>query len=137
MKYSATQDLNKISERTSVIKTTGSELMRNAIQDILSWIELNIDKPLSTKLLAEKTGYSVWYFLRCFKKITGMTPVVYIKYRRMTIAKKLLADKNRSLTDISFDTGYSQQSSFCKAFRGFYGITPRQYRRKMQVSTSI
>lgn len=110
------------------MKLHSSDLMRTTIGDILKWIELNLSDTISSKLLSEKSGYSRWYFQRCFKEITGMTPVVYIRHRKMLTAKKLLANMECSVTDIAMCLGYSQQSTFCRAFKEYHSITPKQFR---------
>lgn len=51
---------------------------------------------------------------------------------RRELAEKLLADSNHSLTDIAFLTGFSEQSSFNRAFKRWAGQTPRSYRIKAQ-----
>ncbi len=103
-------------------------LMRLTIKDIIDWIECNIATPLPLKVLAQKSGYSAWHFQRGFKKITGMTPGVYIRYRKMVIARDLLHNTRHSITDIAMHLGYRQQSTFCRAFREHYHRTPGQYR---------
>lgn len=103
-------------------------LMRLTIKDILDWIECNIATPLPLSVLAQKSGYSVWHFQRGFKKVTGMSPSVYIRYRKMVIARDLLHDTSRSITDIAMHLGYREQSTFCRAFREHYHRTPGQYR---------
>lgn len=103
-------------------------LMRLTIKDILDWIECNIATPLPLSALAQKSGYSAWHFQRGFKKVTGMSPGVYIRYRKMVIARDLLHDTNRSITEIAMQLGYREQSTFCRAFREHYHRTPGEYR---------
>lgn len=103
-------------------------LMRLTIQDILEWIEFNLTEELTLRVLEEKTGYSQWHFQKSFKGVTGMSPGVYIRKRKMVIARDLLKETNSSITDIAMYLGYRQQSTFCRSFRQHYHLTPRQYR---------
>lgn len=41
------------------------------IRDLLSWLEKNLDHPLSLDNVATKSGYSKWHLQRMFKDITG------------------------------------------------------------------
>ncbi len=109
---------------------TSSCLMRLTIQDILEWIEFNLAEELTLRVLEEKTGYSQWHFQKSFKEVTGMSPGVYIKNRKMAIASDLLTETNSSITEIAMYLGYRQQSAFCRSFRQHYHLTPRQYRLK-------
>lgn len=47
---------------------------------------------------------------------------------RMSLAKRYLADANISLTEVAMLLGYSEQSAFNRAFKSWFGETPRQYR---------
>lgn len=109
------------------MKANISSEFRATIQGIVEWIEFNLSEPLTTRSLSEMSGYSLRYFQYCFKHITGMTPVIYIRYRRMRVAQQLLADMETSITEIAKYLGYRQQSTFCRAFKDYYSITPKEY----------
>ncbi len=47
---------------------------------------------------------------------------------RAGMAKQLLADKRMGITEIAFLLGYSDSSSFSSAFKGWFGVSPRDYR---------
>ena len=49
---------------------------------------------------------------------------------RAELAQQYLADERLSITDIAFLLGYMDQSSFSAAFRGWYGVSPRDFRKK-------
>ena len=113
--------------------THASYATRMVIQDILEWIEFNISKPLSLYTLVEKSGYSMGYFQKCFREISGMSPATYVRYRRMVIAKDLLTETNSTIDEISMYLGYHRQSTFCRTFREYYHLTPVQYRKKTSI----
>ena len=48
---------------------------------------------------------------------------------KMSAAAILLADKSKNITSISEELGYSSPEHFSAAFRGYYGTTPREYRK--------
>ena len=52
---------------------------------------------------------------------------------RRTLAERLLQDTEYSLAEIAFLTGYSEQSTFSKAFKRWKGETPRSYRLAVQL----
>lgn len=51
---------------------------------------------------------------------------------RRTLAERLLWTTDYSLAEIAFLTGYSEQSTFTKAFKRWNGQTPRSYRLSVQ-----
>ena len=48
---------------------------------------------------------------------------------RRALAEGLLRDENHSLAEIAFLTGFSEQSSFTRAFKRWVGTTPASYRK--------
>ena len=49
---------------------------------------------------------------------------------RSRVALRYLADDRLAITEIAFLLGYADQGSFSSAFKGWHGISPRDYRRK-------
>ena len=45
-----------------------------------------------------------------------------------------LAEKEKNIAEIAFETGYQEQSNFTRAFTKFYGKTPSQYIKSQQSS---
>jgi AraC-like DNA-binding protein len=43
---------------------------------------------------------------------------------------RYLADDRLAITEIAFLLGYADQGSFSSAFKGWHGVSPRDYRRK-------
>ena len=50
---------------------------------------------------------------------------------RSELAQRYLADKHLSFTDIALLLGYSEQSAFTRAFKRWFGVTPRDFKRGM------
>jgi len=60
-----------------------------------------------------------------------MPPHRYLTSRRIERAKALLVKRKLSVTEIGFDVGFSETSSFTSAFRKVTGETPTEYRRSL------
>src|SRR5262249_16255210 len=88
---------------------------------------LRDDVPLAA--LAGIARLSPFHFARAFKKSFGMPPHRYHVMRRMIRAKALLGEPARSVTEIAFEVGFRELSSFTAAFRKQTGVSPTQYRR--------
>jgi AraC-like DNA-binding protein len=83
--------------------------------------------------VAREAGLSRPHFYKLFRKLTGITPNIYLNTLLMERAIETLAGTGRSVTDIGFDLGFSSQSSFTRFFAANVGMAPTDYRRVVQV----
>lgn len=95
-------------------------------KEVCDYLEENYSGSISLDDLSKLAGLSKYYFLRCFTKKKGITPYSYLEAIRIDKAKKLL-EKGVIPIDTSVQTGFSDQSHFCKFFKRFIGLTPMQY----------
>jgi AraC-like DNA-binding protein len=98
---------------------------------VAAYIEERVadDIPLAT--LAELARLSPYHFSRSFKHSFGMPPHRYHANRRIERAKRLLANRELSVTAIALDVGFSETSTFTAAFHRLTGQTPSCYRRNL------
>ena len=85
--------------------------------------------PPSIQELARLSGMSHPVLNRCFRQITGFTVFEYLRKERLEAGYELVINKNVSLTEIAFATGFSSSSHFSRAFRAHYGIPPTRLRK--------
>ena len=67
-------------------------------------------------------------FCRAFKRSTGLSPHRYLLAHRINCAKEMMKDRNRTLTEIALDCGFSSSSQFSIVFKRITGGSPRIYR---------
>ncbi len=65
-----------------------------------------------------------------FKKETGQTLNDFIHQVKTEKAKALLADRSKSILQISDYLGYSSPSHFSRVFHAYCGVTPAGYRKR-------
>ncbi len=99
------------------------------LKNILKYIRKNYDKHIYLEDMAEVAGMSAKYFCAFFKKMTGRTPVEYLKIYRIEKASKKLLNTDEPVTDIAYSCGFNDLSYFIKTFKEVKGITPAQYRK--------
>ena len=58
-----------------------------------------------------------------------MTPHQYLVRCRLRSAARLLAQRERAITDVAFDSGFNDLSNFIRTFRRAAGMSPRAFRR--------
>lgn len=68
-------------------------------------------------------------FCRFFKKKTDLTFMEYVKRVRVGIAAKLLAETDKQITQICFESGYNNLANFNFYFKSIMGKTPSEYRK--------
>ncbi len=107
--------------------------MINQIQESLTYIKNNLATDINIDDLANTVGVSKYHFLRLFNKHVGYSPKAYItKCRLETIIYEV--QEGSILKDTVFFYGFDTISGFYKAFKRYYGCTPREYLEIYQVS---
>jgi AraC-like DNA-binding protein len=87
-------------------------------------------KRWTVETLANVAGMSRTGFAVQFQKLMLMSPMEYVSSWRMEIAKKILQQDNRSLTDAAESAGYASDSAFARAFKKETGQTPAEFRKE-------
>lgn len=96
----------------------------------LQYLEDNYASDITVRELAEMENYNVSYYTEWFKKTTGCLPSEYLRKVRIEKAREILATTRYRIIDVAMQVGYTNSSSFTRAFRDVEGITPNQYRKK-------
>lgn len=97
------------------------------VQNAAEYISRNYDSDLSLELLSQKFSLSKSYFSRLFKEVTGVGVSEYINISRISIAEKLLAQGNLSITEVANRCGFNDSNYFATVFKKIKGISPKKY----------
>ncbi|MBQ0735444.1 helix-turn-helix domain-containing protein [Aquimarina celericrescens] len=108
----------------------------NRINLIFNFVQQEFVRPIPLEEIADKVSMSVPGFCRYFKKITGKTFTQFVNEYRLVHAAKLLHEKQTSITDICYESGFSNFSHFNKLFKQFSGKTPSMYRNELKYTVS-
>ena len=96
---------------------------------VAEYIEEHLAEDPSLATLADVARLSPYHFVRAFKQSFGLPPHRYMSRLRVEQAKALLANPAMSVTQVGFNLGFSETSSFTTTFRKHTGLTPTAYRR--------
>lgn len=88
----------------------------------------NIEEPLTIDELAACANISKRQLERRFCSALGATPTRYYLELRLTRARQLLQQTNRSVTEIAVATGFVSTPHFQRRFRDFFGVSPGSHR---------
>ena len=109
----------------------------NKIGDLIQYIEENCTQKLSLTELSEQCFYNPSYFCRMFKAYSGMTITEFIHENRIKRACGLLLHSHKSVEEISLGVGYTNKTLFYKKFREKTGMSPAEYRKKVNIEYEI
>ncbi|GLO16098.1 transcriptional regulator [Pseudomonas putida] len=98
-----------------------------------NWIDYHLDEPITVAQIADTFHISESYLYVLLKNLMGCSPLQYLTQRRMQRAADLLKKEKLLVGHIACQVGYADTAAFDKAFRNFFGITPRQYRNDTDV----
>ncbi|EGA68429.1 putative transcriptional regulator, AraC/XylS family protein [Vibrio sinaloensis DSM 21326] len=108
-----------VSERSTVTSSA-----KQSINDVIHYIEDNLDKELTAKDLAEYSATSESNLRRKFKQVIGCSVKSYITRRRLDVARKHLEQGLASITEVAYHAGYRHPSNFTNAYKKAFGYPP-------------
>lgn len=94
-------------------------------------VEGNLDYAVTVEELAFLCNMSLSTFKRRFARIYGTSPNKWLLQRRMQQAVLLLQQQAKP-SEIYFQLGYENHSSFSQSFKQAYGITPREFQKNLR-----
>ena len=97
----------------------------------------HLDGNLTLPMAAGQCRLSVSHFARAFRRTFGTPPHRYLVLQRVERAKVILSRSDCALSEVSQQTGFSDQAAFTRTFKAAIGITPGQWRRQQRISCSI
>ncbi|MEZ6042973.1 MAG: AraC family transcriptional regulator [Planctomycetaceae bacterium] len=98
------------------------------INRVLDAIHSDLTQPLRLQDLAVLADLSPFHFHRVFQAMIGETPADFIKRLRLERSLYLMSyGKQKSLTSIALDCGFSCSSDFTRSFKQRYGVAPSKF----------
>lgn len=98
------------------------------ISGVLSFLEKNTDRFVSISEITDFSAMSESTLLRLFNRTTGFSPIEYHSRMRIQKVCQLLSTTSKTITEIAFDTGYSDSNYLSRQFKKVMGISPSEYR---------
>ncbi len=122
--YSMFDDFLRLSYQTHMNQQLSKE-----VQSVCDYISLHLSDELELSFLAERAGYSAYYFSRKFHGEMGITINEYIRDARIAAAKSKLAYTDASISDIAEELRFSSRNAFSTVFKKYTGMGPAEYRK--------
>jgi AraC-like DNA-binding protein len=102
------------------------------INMVFNYVKDHFQQEISLISIAEMSSMTVPSFCRYFKKITKKTFTQFVNEYRLVHAVKLLAEKQMSIANISYESGFNNFSHFNTLFKDFTGKSASQYRKELK-----
>src|SRR5258708_29694424 len=105
------------------------------LRPLFEHLEENFGDPIQVQEAARICGMSESHFMSFFKRATRQSFMAYLNNCRIERAQALLVMTDKSVSDISQEMGFCDQSYFGTVFRKLVGMTPAAYRSKSRQGT--
>ena len=102
----------------------------NRLERIISYIDENFDSQIRLEDITSQENLSVTHFSHLFSSSFGMTFQEFINIKRMEQCIRLMSNKEKTLLEICYESGFSDPKYMNKMFLKKYGCTPKEYRKK-------
>ncbi|HIW34072.1 MAG TPA: helix-turn-helix domain-containing protein [Candidatus Paenibacillus intestinavium] len=102
------------------------------VEKVQQYMIAHMDEEFSRERLAEQVYLNPAYLSRLFRRETGHSLTDYLVKYRITKAKEQLEHSQQRVSDIAMEVGYANFSHFSKLFKKTTGLTPQEYRKKVQ-----
>jgi AraC family transcriptional regulator len=101
---------------------------RNRLDRVFQFIDENLESKLLLSVVSKEAFFSPYHFHRIFKQLTKETLNEYINRRRIEKSVLDIIHKELSISEISHTYGFSDNSSYTKSFKKYYGISPTEFK---------
>lgn len=120
-----TQGFELLESRNSKLIESIKNIVRDWVQNPETRRNVNMSEMISSQLYHEYTSLSA-----LFSSVEGITIEKYLILQKIEKAKELIIYKELSLSEISYQIGYSSVQHLSTQFKSVTGMNPTEYRRR-------
>ncbi len=103
---------------------------RKQIYYITKYIQEHLSEEISLKIIAEEFYMNDNYVSHLFKNEIGVNYLTYLTSVRIEMAKTLLVETDKPISEVAEEVGFRDYRTFNKAFKKIEKVTPSQYRKE-------
>lgn len=127
-------DVELLTDIISFLETTPlrDESKQPIIDRVQKYIEANLMQDISLSAICDYMNVSKYYLSHLFKSVTGITVTEFRNELRITAAKNMLINSQKSIDEIAEAVGFSTATYFTELFTRSEMIPPSKYRKYHQ-----
>ena len=99
------------------------------ITRVIKTMEQTLQAPLTMAELAASVGLSERSLLRRFRETLDISPQQYYRELRLDVGRRLLDNRDLTVTDVALACGFETRGAFTRAFKQAFGTPPSAHRR--------
>ena len=107
------------------------------INEVIEYIENNINDPLSVQEIAKRFYLSEFHFSRIFKIMIGCSIKQYVQGRKLTLVAEKLKASDWTVTMAAMNYGYESPEVLSRAFKKLFGVAPNVYRKGLMPINTV
>lgn len=115
--------------------STEGEIPR-MLQKAIFCIHEHIDRPIEVRTICKYLDVSPQYLIRLFQRYLHVYPIKYIQQLKISKAKDLIRETSMTMKEISFSIGYENTYYFSRVFRKLEGMSPTEYKEKLNIRSN-
>ena len=109
--------------------------MDRRIRRVITVLDEQYRDPPSLAQLAETVGLSSSRLAHLFRKEVGMAIQSYVVERRLLMAAMMVVQTDERISQIAYSVGFGDVSNFNHSFKRRFGMSPREYRTRHDLTT--
>lgn len=118
------------------VEPAANAMLHSATYKAIQYMRQHFQEPLSLESVADALNISKRQVSRLFSDTIHIGFHQYLLDLRTEHAKNLLQNPQIPITEVAYQAGFESQRTFNRAFREFYGVSPREYRKSFSQSES-
>lgn len=99
-------------------------------QKLLQYINEHIMQEISATEVARALGISPYYLSHIFSEELKISFPKYVAQQRLSFACDMLRNTKKSVTEITYETGFPNMRTFHRCFKKQFGCTPTEWRKE-------
>jgi len=113
-----------------MLKDSSKYEYQKRINNVLDYINYNLDKELNLSVLSRISCFSKYHFHRIFYSLIEETPEDYVRRIRLEKAANLITSSQiLNITDIAFNCGFTSSSLFSRIFKNHFKMSPYKFKK--------
>jgi AraC-like DNA-binding protein len=118
-------------DRIALIRPATRREVYRRISLATDFLHTNYAQGVDLSMLAKIAYLSKYHFLRLFTLVHGVTPRTYLQRKRISVAIRLIETTRMTMSEVSANVGFAEESTLVRQMRRWTQLTPRQVRARV------